>query len=118
MQHFFFKEDNLENWKSYPIRLEVPELSDCCHQPRLLVQSMEGGFVTANCSECGRKKTLSRHEFQELPVWVSCPKCRKKMLAQVVPGSSGKKLNYGFACNDCELYIWLSDLLPHWSDVV
>jgi hypothetical protein len=48
-----------KSWKSYPIRLVGPRASRCHNKPTLLVQSMGGGYVSANCSECGGKDTLS-----------------------------------------------------------
>jgi hypothetical protein len=65
--HFHsFSPEELNGWKSYPIRIPGPRLSKCHGKPTLLVQSTQGGFVTANCSECGDRDTLSEDEFLSL----------------------------------------------------
>lgn len=107
-----------DGWKSYPIRLTTKAVSQCCNEPRVLVQSMDGGFVTANCRACLRKDTLSAQEFRALPVYVTCPECGNPMKPDYVPDKSGGRRNYGFRCGPCSLYIWLADLLPHWENVV
>ena len=106
-----YENDQLENWKTYPVRICGPHLSECHQVPTLLVQSMGGGFVTANCSVCGAKDDVTDAGFDSLELWVSCPKCRKKMSASKFHN------NYGYSCDDCELFVRLADLLPHWSDV-
>jgi hypothetical protein len=107
------------NWKTYPVRLVAQSLSSCHNQPRLLVQSMEGGFVSANCSACGKPEPLSHIEFLSLDnwLWVACPSCRKRMIHGYVPSGSSAK-NYGFFCEGCAVYVWLSDLLPRWEELM
>lgn len=106
--------------KRHPIRVWIPTPSRCCHQPRIIVQSLEGGFITANCANCGKHDTLGNTEFAELgeSLWVSCPECRAKMSAELVPDGSGyAKRNYGFVCAKCQLYLWLSDLVLRWEEL-
>ena len=45
-------------WKEYPVRISGLKESSCCKSPTVLVQSMEGGFVTRNCWKCGHFETL------------------------------------------------------------
>ena len=107
-----------EGWKSYPVRLITSTLSPCCQKPRLLVQSMAGGFVTQNCSECNGHTTINPKEFKQLNIYVSCPNqtCRRQMQAGYLPPPDDP--NYGFTCHECQLYIWLADLLPHYTKAV
>ena len=99
-------------WKKYPARIYGLKLSDCHHQPTILVQSMEGGFVTRNCPECGDYETLPEADFLNLGIWIVCPDCKKPMTATRVP-----KSNYGYICKSCDNYIKLATLLPRWSDL-
>jgi hypothetical protein len=119
--HFAYDPEEVNGWKSHPVRVRGPRLSRCHAAPTLLVQSMEGGFVTANCSECGAKDTLTASEFLSLALWVSCPECKRQMqsnLMSEVKGAARLASNYGYACDDCRLYVRLADLLPHWEDVM
>lgn len=113
MRRYEYSKSDQDSWKSYPIRLTTSRVSRCHDKPEVLVQSMEGGFVTANCIQCGKSDTLSQDEFKKLAVLVACPECRKAMRADYVPDSSK---NYGYCCESCSVYIWLADLLPHWED--
>jgi Bacterial RNA polymerase, alpha chain C terminal domain len=111
-----------ESWKSYPVRVHGPRLSTCHNATTLLVQSMKGGFVTANCSVCWRKDVLKWQEFRNLPLWVSCPNagCRRRMHPHQLSRISGNAqlaCNYGYACSECRLYILLADILPPWEDL-
>ena len=117
MKRYQYDPETSDGWKSYPIRLIAPRRSHCCGRAMLIVQSKEGGFVTADCSKCNRQTTLSEGEFKALNVWVGCPECNSRMLPDLVPASSQREINYGFKCEHCDLYIWFSDLLPHWEDV-
>jgi hypothetical protein len=102
-----------ESWKLIPIRIQGPSTSRCCQSPTLLVQSMEGGFVTQNCSSCGNYVTLSAHEFlSQLDLWVACPRCKRRMRAGTV-----LKSNYGYSCADCDIAIKLASILPRWEDI-
>jgi len=77
---------------------------------------MQGGFVTANCSRCGKRGTLSSDEFKGLGLWVSCPECRGEMTPDIEAPPSGG--NYVFTCEKCDLFIRLSEILPHWEDLL
>lgn len=112
MRRYKYDENICDGWKSYPVRLTLERrLSRCCSQPTVLVQSMEGGFVTANCLRCGKKDFISDSEFKGLSLIVSCPDCKKVMTPTMI------EKNYSYYCENCELYIWLSDLLPHWEEL-
>jgi hypothetical protein len=100
-------------WKSYPIRISRHSISPCCEEPTILVQSMPGGFVSRNCSMCGSRTTLPEAIFLEkLDLYVACPKCRRRMAAEVLINK-----NYGYTCRGCNIYIDLASLLPRWTDL-
>lgn len=111
MNRYEYDPETSDGWKSYSVRIVVSGKSRCYGQQRILVRSMEGGYVTADCSRCGKKNLLSLTEFQDIGLWVGCPQCQKAMDAELV------YKNYGFACGKCQIYIWLSDLLQHYSDI-
>jgi len=99
-------------WKTYPLRISGHSLSKCCSETTILVQSMEGGFVTRNCPKCGNKETLPEQAFKnELDLWVACPDCKRRMESTILGN------NYGFVCESCQVSIQLSDLLPRWEDL-
>lgn len=112
VRYYPMDDDVRQMWKKYPVRLSGMSESRCCGKPTVLVQSMEGGFVTRNCPECGRADTLSEHTFRKLGFWVACPKCRGPMTATRLEYS-----NYGYVCEHCDIAIKLADLLPKWSDL-
>ncbi len=106
------KKETCDGWKSYPIRLTMKtRTSECCKQPLVLVESMEGGFVSANCLKCNKKETLSYHEFETLPLTVCCPDCKETMVSRIIAQ------NYSYLCEKCGSYIGLSDLLPNWQEL-
>ena len=112
MRRFIYDKNTCDGWKSYPIRITLDNrVSQCCSQPVVLVQSMEGGYVTANCFRCGKKDTISENEFKGLRLMVSCPECKDIMLPGVI------EKNYSYYCESCQLYIRLSDLLPYWTEL-
>ena len=111
MQIIPFDDKTRAGWKSYPVRVQASGASPCCALPMLLVQSMQGGFVTQNCSKCGEFMTLSEAGFLSLDLWVSCPRCRKRMTPQLV------SKNYGYRCAGCDVAVLLAALLPRWQDL-
>ena len=112
MRRYEYNPESTNGWRSYPIRLTVTGKSGCCKETKILVQSMDGGFVTANCTKCGKQDTVSHSEFEALDVWISCPECQQKMASQKVAYS-----NYGYTCERCDLYVLLGDLLPKWDEI-
>ncbi len=99
-------------WKSYPVRISGHSISECCGKPTLLVQSMEGGFVTRNCPQCGSRTTLTHDAFfNEIDLWVACPDCKQPMKRDMIDK------NYGFVCEPCDVAILLAALLPRWEDL-
>jgi endogenous inhibitor of DNA gyrase (YacG/DUF329 family) len=99
-------------WKIYPVRILGGSLSSCHSKPTLLVQSMEGGFVTRNCPACGSREPLPQCTFlHETDLWVACPHCRGQMAREIVDR------NYAFVCDKCQIFIDLADLLPRWSKI-
>ena len=113
LRHYAWSDAIQESWKSYPVRVRGARPSKCCGRRTLLVQSMEGGFVTANCSRpgCNEKAMFSETDFEALELWVSCAECRSPMRAAMVDK------NYAYVCDNCSLYVRLADLLPMWTDV-
>jgi len=101
-----------EVWKKYPLRISGMKKSSCHGRLTVLVQSMEGGFVTRNCPECGRAESLPEADFLNLGLWVACPLCKRAMEPGRVPRS-----NYGYECQACDCYIKLAALLPRFSDL-
>ena len=99
-------------WKVYPVR--IPAGSKClkCEQETVLVQSMNGGFVTQNCPRCNNSTTLPKHRFKQLAVWVACPECKSRMTPEILPDK-----NYGYTCRQCDIGIPLFALLPRWEDL-
>ena len=113
MREYECSQEEIAGWRSNPVRLRGPRASKCDHdRPTLLVQAMDGGFVTANCPECGSSKTLKEVEFKLLDLWVACPRCSKCMEPRVIAK------NYVFACKNCAVYIKLSSLLPRAEDLL
>jgi endogenous inhibitor of DNA gyrase (YacG/DUF329 family) len=101
-----------EIWKIYPVRIEGQSTSSCHGLPTVLVQSMEGGFVTRNCPACGKSQTLPESVYlNELKLWVACPECKQRMKQSMM------FKNYAFVCEPCEIFIKLAELLPRWSDL-
>lgn len=99
-------------WKIYPVRIPGQSISRCHNEQTVLVQSMDGGFVTRNCPQCGNKDdTLPRYVFEKLDLWVACPQCKTRMAPEIVDK------NYAFTCRGCDLYVRLADLLPRWNDL-
>ena len=112
MREYPIDERVREAWKLFPLRLSDGTKSDCCGLPVVLVQSMEGGFVTRNCPRCNQYESLSEATFLSLDLWVSCPECRRPM----EPGRLAYA-NYGYTCKACSLGIRLSALLPRYEDL-
>jgi|GEM_PF-1278089 NAD-dependent SIR2 family protein deacetylase len=101
-----------KQWKTTPIRISGRSRSPCCRVPTFLVQSMEGGFVTRNCSKCGEKDTLPEDVFMEIDLWVECPECRERMNPTMI------RRNYGYVCPSCHCEVFLAELIPSWQDIV
>lgn len=101
-------------WKEYPVCISGQKMSICCKEPTVLVQSMEGGFVTRNCWKCGRSETLPEKVFYSLNLLVACPECKRPMrpTKEDLDG-----WNYGYVCDKCEIGIKLANLLPHYEDI-
>ena len=111
MWRYVYDENICNGWKSYPLRLIINRVSKCCRKWLVLVQSMGGGYVTANCFKCGTKEPLTFEEFDRLPFIFCCPKCKQEMEPKVV------EKNYCYICQVCDLYIRFADLLPNWNEL-
>ncbi len=99
-------------WKAFPLR--IPGGSQCsdCGQDTVLVQSMNGGFVTRNCPKCNKPTTLPSSVFEGLDLWVACPQCKDRMESSTLPDK-----NYGYVCQACVVGIPLHAILPRWEDL-
>jgi hypothetical protein len=106
MKEYKVTPDQRNIYRKFPIRITGKNLSSCHNVPTVIVQSMEGGFVTRNCSICGKKETLPQEVFKSLELWVACPNCKKAMSAEMIEG------NYCYLCKSCDTFIKFSDLLP------
>jgi hypothetical protein len=116
MRRYKYDERINHGWKSHPVRILGPRKSQCHQESTILVESMSGGYVSANCSQskCNKKESLSQDEFENLDLWVNCPGCKKRMTAGLDPH---RNENYVYFCEDCQIFIWFSDLLPHWENL-
>lgn len=83
-------------------------LSYCHQRPSIIVRSMEGGFVTQNCTQCGNKRTLP---FDELPDLI-CGECEKDLIPFI-----NNDQNYAYKCSSCETTYILADLVPWWYEI-
>jgi len=101
-----------EFWRVYPVRISGHSTCRSCNEQTVLVQSMEGGFVTRNCPTCGLSQKLPKHIFRELDLWVACPRCKKRMEPDVLVDK-----NYGYVCRACHVSIALFELLPRYQDL-
>jgi hypothetical protein len=114
-QRHRFTLDVQTSWKSYPIRIVAPNESRCHRRPSLLVQDSESAsFVQGLCTApgCGRLTTLTQNGFEGLNLWVTCPRCNRRMRSEL-PVSG-----YGFSCDSCRIYIPLVDLVPRYDDAL
>jgi len=115
MRQYKCENEKAEGWRCYPIRVVGAFRSKCHHAPTLLVESKPGGYVTTNCSVCNeRDRSFDFQQFMSLDLWVSCPECGRRMEPGKVPP---KDQNYGYTCQACQLYVWLSQLLPRYEGV-
>lgn len=79
-----------------------------CHQkPSLIVRSREGGFVTQNCLECGKPRTLP---FSECPQLL-CGGCQNPLELFI---DSFK--NYAYKCSRCNTSFELATIIPSWEE--
>jgi len=102
-----------EFWRRYPVRIPGHSTAQCHHRETILVRSMEGGFVTRNCPQCGQHDTLPEGVFlHQLDLWVACPRCQRRTRPAVL-----EDRNYGYVCDRCQLAIRLCDLLPYWHEL-
>lgn len=108
-------------WRDYPVRIIGP-MSKCHEAPTLLVRSMTGGFVTANCTECGEPQSINMNEFEaaHMTTWISCPVCRRRMeIGKLAEIREGRKRagNYGYSCGNCNICFLAGEILPDWRDI-
>lgn len=81
--------------------------SPCCGKPRRIVQSRESGYVSQNCTCCGRPYPIS---LREAPI-LSCGICE----AQLRPICNPLTGNHSYRCTCYNDYIGLYELVPYWS---
>ncbi len=80
--------------------------SSCCNASQLLVQSREGGFVSKNCTECGKSRRVRLDELPE----VQCDSCGVQM------HKTTRLKNYAYVCPQCEDFFSLWSRIPYWSE--
>ena len=107
----------LDGQQTLPLRIEIPEIEGCHDRPRILVRSMPGGYVTANCERCRSKRDVAFEAITHIKISASCPGCRANMTVARIPSSTSSIGNYGLKCTACDVYVWLSDLVPDWTDL-
>jgi len=99
---------------AWPAQLRLPGPRKCCGERTLLAQASDWGWVTACCLKCRKTRTLKWEEFCGLDVWVSCPRCCRRM----EPKAIGRYGYYGYACANCNVTCLLANLLPEVSDII
>lgn len=90
----------------------------------IIVESKCGGWVKADCIECLSEPTnckVLEETFRSLNIIVDCPKCKERMTSGKLENvttdyQSSERKNYGFSCKSCKLYVWLSQIVPHYSE--
>lgn len=100
------------NWRAYPVRVPGGSLCPTCRTETVLVQSLDGGFVTRNCPSCDHFSTVPEAVFRQLELWVACPACRRRMEPTVLADR-----NYGYLCANCDGGLRLCELLPRYQDL-
>ena len=98
---------SVQNTSGRPL-LFTKGLSWCCRARRVLVESMPGGFVTQNCTHCGRCRTVLPHELPDR----KCEICEAQLVVRMIDGT-----NYFYACPGCGDHRKLAALLPHYSEL-
>lgn len=120
---FRYPPETRQRWRDFPIRIMGPR-SKCHRSPTLLVRSMSGGFITANCSTCGKAQMLTASQFIAVNgwLWIGCPTCNQRMRPTgnlaVMKGGRTLAGNYGYMCQACGTCINAADILPGWQEVV
>lgn len=88
---------------------------DCRRQPTILVESKDGGRVTRNCPLCGRLYFLQNDVFLEkIDLHLNCKKCGKRMKTALLT----RHKTFGYECSDCNVNIYLANLLPHYTQFI
>lgn len=82
--------------------------SRCCNAQRTIVVSRRGGFVTQNCSTCGKPDPVS---LLDLPRQC-CQRCESELEVGTTYG------NYCYRCPDCGRSWEVAQLVPHWSELL
>ena len=82
-------------------------VSRCCFRPSQIVVSRDGGFVSQNCTGCGRSRKITLTELPELV----CKLCRRPMKKHV-----NLNKNYAYGCSPCARSVELCSIVPHWSE--
>jgi hypothetical protein len=81
--------------------------SGCCRAASIIVRSREGGFVTQNCSACGRPRAVTPSELPQR----FCERCESEL--EVVL----REKNYTYHCRTCNSFWEVATLVPHWSEL-
>jgi predicted RNA-binding Zn-ribbon protein involved in translation (DUF1610 family) len=85
--------------------------SRCCGYPARLVKSRDGGFVSQNCTKCGKSNWVNKSQLPDL----KCPRCDLQMKIET-EDSRGRK-SFSYLCPKCGQRQVLSEMLPIWSEL-
>lgn len=87
-----------------PYHIFSESKSKCCEARQIILRSREGGYVTQNCSNCGKPSSVS---ICELPDY--CPKCERAAEKVMIDK------NYGYKCRNCGEFE-VASIVPSWRD--
>jgi hypothetical protein len=79
--------------------------SRCCNAEALLVLSRSGGFISKNCTNCGKSGYAREPDFP----MVDC--CGQKWPVVLI------EKNYHYKCGVCQKTVMVADFVPEWSDL-
>ena len=78
-----------------------------CNGPRMIVKSRDGGFVSQDCTKCGKSGYLP---FNDLPV-LHCSLCKSRLKTYI-----SVYKNYCYKCEECKTDFELAAIVPLWSE--
>ncbi|MBM7846193.1 hypothetical protein [Herpetosiphon giganteus] len=80
--------------------------SHCCASRSLIVVSREGGFITQNCTSCGKPRAIRPEHIPS----ALCTLCSIPMLVKVF------NKNYAYICQRCTNIHMIYQLVPAWEE--
>src|SRR5437867_2133242 len=82
--------------------------SGCCSSQSLIVRSREGGFVTQNCTNCGKPRSIRAHELPE----ETCGSCNRALEVY-----RNQNKNFAYRCKSCGVAHEVASIVPSWEQV-